>query len=425
MKHSAENKDIKEKLDDRKIEIINAQTDCFTHDVLIAYELDRPAFSNDFIQGLKELNSLINATGHFELDQTIGPFIDFTLNFGTHFLSKTQYGSSVVVEQVTTDISQTLIDTEIRRNCFEKSVDNCLGVSIMFNGTDAGGVSSCFSNRLINCTNQYTSNITGTVNIDSTINIFSKGTRPLDDSAKNANAVPLKLTLTPLLELLSDRNLSNDTAYGFDESLNAAGLRKMMYENYRYGYCTKILGFTDEECMAPVVFQKGCGFSDNCDFGQYCINNARLESGFECFEVCPKGWQMYSNGRCSILIRDQKNHTEAARSCEEDYDGILAEPTTNVEQSDLLTKYPLENYWLGITKDEQSKNWLYMNSDMDVLNKWKYGEPDSEGYCAEMQMGRWQDNACDSNNSFVCVHSPEVKRSPKNMAISGNNLSER
>ena len=426
MKYSSESEELRESFQEQKVEVITAKADCYTHDVMMAHIYSRPKFSNDFIQALKRLDSLINSTGHFEIEETIGHFSDFTKKFGTHFLSKTQYGSSIVVEQISTDRSLSSSQASKRKSCFEFSVESCLGYSLSVILLGEVKSNNCFLDQMAECTEENSASSSDNINIESTINIISKGSRPssLDEWAlANYNPIPLKLTLTPLIELLRDENVSNDTAYGFDKSLNAAGIKQLIAENHIYGYCTKVLGFTEEQCADLLEASKGCGLNDNCAIDEFCINNPRFQSGFECFEICPKGWQKYPNGRCSIFVKDKKSHTEASNSCMEDYDGILAEPVMNLEQNNLLLTYPVDEYWLGITRDERTNSWSYLNNGTAVLGKWKDMEPNMEGNCVKMSTGQWQRQPCDSTNSYVCVHSPGKRSSSQNFVA--NNMGKK
>ena len=73
--------------------------------------------------------------------------------------------------------------------------------------------------------------------------------------------------------LFTRKNLNESAAFGFRDTLNATALQNLFHESYIHGYCAEILGYTREECEESLI--KGCGLNDDCDFGQYCINNPR------------------------------------------------------------------------------------------------------------------------------------------------------
>ena len=133
------------------------------------------------------------------------------------------------------------------------------------------------------CTEEKNSKRVNRTEIDQSITIMSKGSRPLsltEWAQSNYDPVPLKLTLTPVTELLTDENLSPNVEYGIPEGLNAAALRYLLEEGQLKYYCTNVLGFSQEECDYKST---GCGVNDDCGPNQYCLNNPKMENGFDSF----------------------------------------------------------------------------------------------------------------------------------------------
>jgi len=71
--------------------------------------------------------------------------------------------------------------------------------------------------------------------------------------------------------------LAEDEAYGFDVSLDGAGLRNL-FNSLVVDYCTIVLGHDEEQCQEK---PKGCGINDDCGFHE-CMDMPDSDKGYEC-----------------------------------------------------------------------------------------------------------------------------------------------
>ncbi len=108
-----------------RTEVALARAACFTHDLSVSAQTTRPLFTGDFVRGLENLDGMLRRRRTSEAERR-GAYVEFVRHFGTHYVRKAQFGSTVSVERVFRGRSRTEAQMERRRECFAESTNACV-----------------------------------------------------------------------------------------------------------------------------------------------------------------------------------------------------------------------------------------------------------------------------------------------------------
>jgi hypothetical protein len=260
-------------------EIIISKAKCLTHDITFSYQYVRPYFDPIFVAALESLDSSLSKDENGQLEA----YRLFVQTFGTHFVQKAQYGASLHYMRLFKKRSQSEAESIKRNSCFASAAEGCVGGG--YSGTVEVSAKACIDANFKECANSNDESESGSTSSTESIRIISRGSRPtsLDKwIGDDFTPVPIELNLVEYKELITDAYVTQSVEYGFQKTLNAAGIRALL-EKGNSRYCELILGKTQDECQATL---KGCGINDNCTPGQEC-QNALNEQGFNCVELPP------------------------------------------------------------------------------------------------------------------------------------------
>ena len=226
-----------------KGEIVIAKATCLTHSVSIS-DYVRPVFTEDFINGLKDLNIASVSVDTATRDKAVARFIR---EFGTHYNKNTQLGAELIYERRFDSKHEAVEDKLKRASCVKDEAKLSVAVEVM----TVAKMGANFSLSNEDCSSERKDSKTAASNGFESVRIVSRGSRPKDlnkwvDAA--FTPVPIERTLMPISELFRQEWLTKSDSYGFDSDLYAAGM-KDMFDASAKKYCQIMNpGKLDENC---------------------------------------------------------------------------------------------------------------------------------------------------------------------------------
>ncbi len=103
-------------------EIVTASMDCMTHTLAFDTVTSRPLFTKGFINALYSLESVLNKTESVQKKA----YINFVLNYGTHYLNNIQLGASLNYQKTFHSRSTSRLEAFDRRSRFKMSAEACI-----------------------------------------------------------------------------------------------------------------------------------------------------------------------------------------------------------------------------------------------------------------------------------------------------------
>ena len=222
-------------------EISLAKATCLTNSVSIS-EFVRPVFTDDFIRGLKSLNSVTSS----KLEDKEKAVARFIREFGTHFSKTTNLGAQLIYERRFNSKAESRSDKSARAECTRNEARASVSVGgYGIKGSASGEVSDnkCKSVK-------EASAFAADEGFEETKTV-SRGSRPKElKSWVDAAFTPVPITrkLEKISELFRDEWMSASDAYGFDVSLRGKQMKEV-FEAAAKKYCQIMLpGVLDENC---------------------------------------------------------------------------------------------------------------------------------------------------------------------------------
>ncbi|XP_039674882.1 galactose-specific lectin nattectin-like [Perca fluviatilis] len=127
-----------------------------------------------------------------------------------------------------------------------------------------------------------------------------------------------------------------------------------------------------------------------------------------CPDPCPPGWTQFGS-RCFSFYLQGKSWSDAENYCL--FKGGNLASVHSVEEYEFLKTYinqvggKIDSTWMGGFDSVQEGMWMWTDGSIFDYEHWAPGQPDnSHGgeNCLESHLDTWNDDSCDSKNTFVC-----------------------
>ena len=227
----------------------------------------------------------------------------FVRNFGTHYMSESWMGATLITEARFDSHSFGTEEREQRSACvnsaYQKGISdqvkaNKVDISVNAGQVGAGtslggwavGSDESFSASLKKCSGFNGGRMSSGSDSMATTSVVSVGSLPsanTEEWAKSVGKNPsvVRFKLKPISDLfksewVNDIPLVSGMESG--EKLRAATLRGH-FDDVLDNYCRVMLG---EDCDAVVEEDKGCGINGFCSPKQVCVNDKSVDEGYKC-----------------------------------------------------------------------------------------------------------------------------------------------
>ena len=140
---NSEEEKTKRLFEEKNGEILLATASCNTNDVRMS-QFDRPMFTRNFIRGLELMNRSLSES-EIRQENIVKRFIQ---EFGTHYMTKVDFGAEMIYEQRFTSRSKDVKQSSSRAKCVKETLNACIGGG--FWGSEA---KACTNSGSGECTN--------------------------------------------------------------------------------------------------------------------------------------------------------------------------------------------------------------------------------------------------------------------------------
>ena len=225
-------------------EVIMATAQCLTHSISLS-DYVRPLFTANFIQALESLDSASRSNNSDLMD---GAFVRFTLEFGTHFIKRTEMGAELLYERRYNNQEEEIGIRTSRKECVKKGAKASLG------GGGYGFYAKVQAEtQAENCRTEGSDVNKQQSQSEENERTITRGSRPVSLEqwvTSDFTPVPINRKLNPISQLFRNEWLTKDKFYEISRSLDGTGIRKLY--NERIGrYCELILSpmkILDKNC---------------------------------------------------------------------------------------------------------------------------------------------------------------------------------
>ncbi len=257
-------------------EVTRATAACYTKDIAIS-TVTRPKFTVGFYNGLRSLELAAANT-----DENLRRFeyVAFTEGFGTHYMGNTQMGATYTVEKIHRGRSSSVGQRQARQTCIDRAANACVG-----GGVADATIDGCMGQKNSECESalRETTESTGSTQEETIIRTSGATPTSLQNwTQATFSAVPVKIDLVPLENLLTTENLAADTSYNVATTLNGANILALLEEGLDKWYLSDVVELSQADLDNPPA--TGCGIDDDCQPGEIC----QMGFSFPSFEYGPQ-----------------------------------------------------------------------------------------------------------------------------------------